>query len=199
MAVRLAVYEDLPQILEIYAPFVLETAVSFEYTVPTLETFTERFRSITSQFPWLVWEEDGQVLGYAYGSAPFERAAYSWCAEASIYLHPRAQGRGVGKLLYRVLEEILIRQGYRKLYAIVTTANERSVKFHQAVGYKLMATFPDCGVKFGRLYGTHWLSKDLNSDGIPINVPTPISVIVENDGKNAEILDKLTLSQTEKM
>ena len=101
--IRLAKETDLSQILEIYGPYVLHTAVSFEYSVPTLEEFTDRFRSITAQFPWLVWEEEGKVLGYAYGSLPFGRAAYRWCAASSIYLAPQAQGRGIGRKLYRTL------------------------------------------------------------------------------------------------
>ena len=97
MSIRPANIADLPRILEIYGPYVENTAISFEYTVPALEAFTQRFLDITAQFPWLVWEEEGAVLGYAYGSAPFERAAYQWSAEASIYLCPEACGRGIGR------------------------------------------------------------------------------------------------------
>ena len=95
--IRFATQADLPAILDIYGPYVLHTAVSFEYSVPTLEEFTDRFRSITAQFPWLVWEEDGKILGYAYGSLPFGRAAYRWCSASSIYLAPEAQGRGMAE------------------------------------------------------------------------------------------------------
>lgn len=175
MPIRPATAADLPRILEIYAPYVEYTAISFEYTVPTLEEFTGRFLSITAQFPWLVWEENGKVLGYAYGSLPFERAAYQWSAEASIYLCPEARGRGIGKSLYAALEEILKRQGYRKVYAIITTANEASVAFHKAVGYRHTATFPDCGYKFGQWYGTVWLEKDLNTWPAPPKPPIPVT------------------------
>ncbi len=199
MSIRMAVCEDLPQMLEIYAPYVLETAVSFEYTVPALTEFTNRFQSYTRQFPWLVWEEGGKILGYAYGSAPFERAAYQWCAEASIYLHPQAQGRGIGKLLYRTLEAILTIQGYQKLYAIVTSANMASVAFHQAMGYRQLASFPDCGVKFGQRFGTIWLEKDLNCDTIPITPPLSAKMVVKNDENIAEILDKITLFEMAKI
>ena len=116
MSVRQATVQDVPRILEIYAPYVKNTAISFEYTVPTLEEFTQRFLGITAQFPWLVWEENGTVLGYAYGSAPFERAAFQWSAEASIYLCPEACGKGIGKKLYAALEKLLQDQGYRKVY-----------------------------------------------------------------------------------
>ena len=174
MSIRAATEQDIPRILSIYAPYITQTAISFEYTVPTLEEFTQRFQKITANFPWLVWEENGQVLGYAYGSLPFERAAYQWVCSASIYLCPEAQGRGVGKKLYAALEEILQKQGYRKVYAVVTTANEASIAFHQAVGYHITATMPDCGYKFGKWYGTVWMEKALNTWPNPPH--SPISV-----------------------
>ena len=102
--IRIAAKADIPAILDIYAPYILNTTATFEYTVPSLEEFTARFENITSQFPWLVWEENGTVLGYAYGSAPFERAAYRWCAEVSIYIAPHAKGQGIGRKLYAALE-----------------------------------------------------------------------------------------------
>lgn len=175
MSIRPATAQDVPRILEIYAPYVETTAISFEYTVPTLEVFTQRFLSIAAKFPWLVWEEDGSVLGYAYGSLPFERAAYQWSAEASIYLCPEAQGKGIGRKLYTALEDILRQQGYRKVYAIITTANEASVAFHEAVGYRHTATFPDCGYKFGTWYGTIWMEKDLNTWPAPPKTPIPVT------------------------
>ena len=97
--IRIATEADVPEILAIYAPYIENTTITFEYNVPTKAEFLERFRSITQQFPWLVWEEDGKILGYAYGSAPFQRDAYRWCAEDSIYLHPDARGRGIGTKL----------------------------------------------------------------------------------------------------
>ncbi len=182
MCVRMATEQDVPQILEIYAPYILNTAVSFEYTVPSLDTFSRRFFSVTAQFPWLVWEENGRVLGYAYGSAPFERAAFQWCAEASIYLRPEAQGRGIGKELYRELETLLRLQGYLKVYAIITSENRDSVAFHKAVGYRYVADMPGCGFKLGRWHGIIWMEKLLNSVELPSTAPLPIHSIVKNNG-----------------
>ena len=167
MSIRQATVQDVPRILEIYGPYVENTAISFEYTVPTLEAFTQRFLGITARFPWLVWEENGEILGYAYGSLPFERAAYQWCAEASVYLCPQACGKGIGKQLYAALERLLQAQGYRKVYAIITTANENSIAFHRAVGYRHTATMPACGFKFGQWHGTVWMEKDLNTWDAP--------------------------------
>ncbi len=178
MPIRPATAQDIPRILEIYAPYVENTAISFEYTVPTLQEFTQRFFGITAQFPWLVWEENGVILGYAYGSLPFERKAYQWSAEASIYLCPEGQGRGIGRQLYAALENLLRLQGYRKIYAIITTANEASIAFHRAVGYRHTATMPDCGYKFGKWYGTVWMEKDLNTWDAPPQEPISVHRIV---------------------
>ena len=194
MAVRFAREEDIPAILAIYAPYVEKTAVSFEYTVPTAEEFTIRFRSITAQFPWLVWEEDGEVLGYAYGSAPFERAAFRWCAEPSVYLHPCVHRKGVGRKLYAALEALLKLQGYTLLYSLVTTDNAPSVAFHEACGYHHLATFPDCGFKHGAWHGIVWLEKRLSSVTLPDSFPAPIGAVVENDQKLEDILAKIPLS-----
>ena len=179
--IRLATEADLPQILTIYGPYVLNTTASFEYTVPTLAEFTLRFRKITAQFPWLVWEEDSRILGYAYGSAPFERAAYRWCAESSIYLAPQAQGKGIGRKLYTALEKILAAQGYRKTYAIITSENDASLAFHQAVGFHYVAAMPECGWKFGRLLGITWLEKVLNFDNFSYKPPIPAPQLVKID------------------
>ncbi len=194
MSVRMATVADVPQILEIYAPYILETAISFEYKVPTLEEFTQRFLGITAQFPWLVWEEQGKILGYAYGSLPFERAAYGWCSEASIYLHPQAHRKGIGKKLYYVLENLLAAQGYKKVYAIITTANEPSVAFHKSVGYHHTATMPECGYKFGKWYGTVWMEKELSCWDTPENAPVSVKDFVNIDRKLQDILDKMSLS-----
>ena len=192
--IRFAEVADVPRMLAIYAPFVENTTTSFEYTVPTVEAFTARFLEKTARFPWLVWEEDGQVLGYAYGSAPFERAAYGWCAEISIYLHPSVHGRGIGKKLYATIEELLRLQGFWKVYAIVTSENLSSIAFHEAVGYTTTAVFPNCGFKFGHWLGTIWLEKVLNPGEMPTCAPVSIWDIVKNNRNLTEVLDKMPLS-----
>ncbi len=179
--IRFATKNDLPRMLDIYSPYVLQTTNSFEYEPPTLEEFTGRFREITRQFPWLVYEEDGRVQGYAYASYPFSRAAYRWSGESSIYLAPEVQGRGVGKALYRVLETLLRQQGLRLLYAVVTEENESSVEFHRAIGYEEIARMPGIGIKQGRQLGTVWLQKVLNSGELPMNFPKSITDIVSFD------------------
>lgn len=194
MSIRPAGEADIPAILAIYAPYVENTTYSFEYTVPTLAEFTRRFREYTKQFPWLVWEERGRVVGYAYGSAPFHRAAYQWCAEASIYLAPEVRGKGIGKALYAALEKILTLQGYQVVYSLITSTNVGSLAFHEAVGYEFLARFPDCGYKHGQWLGVTWLQKRLKSVEPPTSAPRPWQEFVNNHRKSPEILDILTLS-----
>ena len=192
--IRIALESDVPAMLAIYAPYVENTTVSFEYDVPSEETFLQRFREITRQFPWLVWEEDGRVLGYAYAARPFERAGYSWCAEPSIYLHDDARGRKIGQKLYAVLEEILKKQGYCVSYALITSENLTSLRFHEKCGYSTVAVFPNCGRKFGRWLGLHWMEKRLIISENPSTFPVSWLSIVQDAESFGDILDSFSLS-----
>ncbi len=194
MAIRIARDADIPAILEIYRPYVENTAVSFEYTAPSLADFTARFHSITAQFPWLVWEEGGELLGYAYAAAPFERAAFSWCAEPSIYLKQGATRRGIGKKLYEALERILARQGYEVLYALITTENPGSIAFHEAQGYRRVGMLENCGIKFSRRVGIVWMEKATVGDDIPKEMPKPFPELVNIDRNFQSILLKMSIS-----
>ena len=191
--IRLATQADIPAILAVYAPYVENTTYTFEYDVPTLDAFTARFAAITAQFPWLVWEDDGKVLGYAYGSAPFERAAYGWCAEVSIYLAPEIQGIGIGKKLYAALEAFLKLQGYKIIFSLITAENSGSLAFHTHLGYSVCGNFPDCGLKFGRWLGVTWMKKELFSGEIPINAPVSAACIVKNHRNFVNNLDNIPL------
>jgi phosphinothricin acetyltransferase len=192
--IRIATEADLPEILAIYAPYVENTTVSFEYDVPCRREFMQRFYTITEQFPWLVWEEEGEILGYAYAARPFPRAAYSWDAEPSVYVSPRAQGRGVGRKLYAALEELLKLQGYQTLYAIITEENAASLAFHRALGYEDLALFPRCGYKFGRWIGVWWMEKRLNSVETPKSFPIPFPRVGQDTQRISDILYNLSLS-----
>ena len=191
---RIAVESDLPAILAIYGPYIVTSTATFEYTVPSLESFLERFCGITARFPWLVYEEEGVILGYAYASAPFTRAAYAWCAEPSVYLRPDARGRGIGRRFYNALEAILKYQGFQLLYALVTGENTASLSFHRALGYEALAVFPDCGFKFGRWLDLHWLQKRLIAVEIPSRPPLAWSEICQDAQKFSDILGILSLS-----
>ena len=192
--IRFAEKTDIPQILAIYGPYVEHTGYSFEYTVPTVDEMIRRFERYTEQFPWLVWEEEGRVLGYAYGSPPFERAAYRWCAEPSIYLHPDAQGTGIGAKLYAALEWILKEQGYQVLYTLITDENARSIRFHEKLGYQTRMILPDCGFKHGRWLGLVWMEKRLKIVENPSAFPVSWMSIVQNAERFTNFLDSLSLS-----
>ena len=192
--IRIATTADIPAILEIYAPYIEKSTATFEYDMPGLRSFTQRFLAITEKFPWLVWEEDGKVLGYAYASAPYERAAFSWCAEPSVYLRPDARGRGIGRRLYAALEAILKDQGYQVLYALITDENVASIRFHERSGYVQKVHFPDCGFKFGKWLGLVWMEKRLTTVEMPNSFPVPFGKYCQDVQRNCDILDNLSLS-----
>lgn len=173
MAIRKATARDVPAMLAIYDPFVRDTAVSFEYETPTEEAFARRLEEHTAVYPWLVWEEAGRVLGYAYAGRVFERAAYAWNAEISCYLAEEIRGKGIGRQLYAAVEDILRSQGVRKVFAVVTSANESSIDFHKALGYREAAIYSDVGFKHGKWYDVVWLEKQLLPPGAPDRFPIP--------------------------
>lgn len=159
--IRLADRGDVSRILAIYRPYILNTCITFETEVPSERAFLERFETITAHYPWIVWEEKGKILGYAYGDRAFARAAYDWDADLSIYLSEDARGMGLGGKLYGCLEALLARQGYHNLYALVTGENERSCRFHERHGYERIGVQRDSGWKHGRWHDVIWYAKRL--------------------------------------
>ena len=192
--IRIATEKDVPAILDIYAPYILTSTATFEYDVPCQRSFLQRFYDITAQFPWLVWEEGGEILGYAYASKPYTRAAFSWCAEPSVYLKPEARGKGIAAKLYAALETLLQMQGYQVLYALITDENAASIRFHEKTGYRHCVTFSNCGFKFNRWLGLIWMEKRLTSVITPKNFPTSFGTICQEVQRICDILDSLSLS-----
>lgn len=175
--IRLANIKDTAKILEIYAPFITETAISFEYTVPSVEEFADRIASISKEYPYLVCVSDDQIIGYAYAHRYLERAAYQWDVEVTVYLSPEAQGKGIGFRLYDALEALLYRQGIKNLYACITASNTRSIKFHEAVGYKLIGTFKKAGYKSNAWQDVVWMDKAIAAfENAPVP-PLPITAL----------------------
>lgn len=167
---RQAAQRDLPSIAQIYAPYVTGTAVTFEYEPPSAAEFAARYRAGAADFPWLVCEADGALAGYAYAHRAFERAAYQWNAELSVYLAPSHQKRGIAAQFYRTIEAFLRRQGYYTLYASITAANEASERFHAAAGFERFAVFRRCGYKCGAWHDVVWYQKQLRE---PAQLPAP--------------------------
>jgi phosphinothricin acetyltransferase len=152
----------------IYAPFVRDTAVSFEEQPPTAEEFARRIERSSKRYPWLVAEADGAVAGYAYASAHRERAAYRWVAEVAVYIGERHRRQGVGRALYGALFPLLERQGIQAVYAGVTLPNESSVGLHEALGFQPVGVFGRIGWKRGSWHDVGWWQLDLVAvDGSP--------------------------------
>lgn len=173
MGIRFLKKEDCDQVLEIYAPYILETAISFETEVPSLEEFQDRCLAVASQYPWLVYEEDGKILGYAYGSSHRSRCAYSWSCEVSVYIDQDHHKKGLGKKLYEALFPILKEQGYYNLFAGVTQPNVPSDKIHTRLGFEKIGTYKNIGYKFSEWRDVTWYQLELNSGGVP---KAPVSV-----------------------
>lgn len=181
MTVRFAREEDYPAMSEIYRPYVEETTVSFEYEAPSAQAFAERMRALAGVHPVLVCEEGGEILGYAYTADAFERRAYAWSAELSVYVQRDARGKGIGRALVRRAELILKKLGYRKLYALVTEENGESLAFHRAMGYTETARFPEQGYKSGKWLAVVWLEKELNGGEVCSAFPLPFSALPEEE------------------
>lgn len=161
MNIRIATPEDAPALLEIYAPYVQNTSITFEYEVPSVEDFSERIRHTLEKYPYLVAEENGVPIGYAYVSAFKSRAAYDWSVETSIYVDQNRKHAGVGKALYTALEKLLTRQNLCNLCACITYPNPASIAFHESFGYKTVAHFHQSGFKQGEWLDMIWMEKEL--------------------------------------
>ena len=147
---RLAKTADATAIRAIYEPIVRDTAISFEYEVPSVEEIETRMRKVLASRPWLVYEQDGDVLGYAYATTFRDRRAYDWGVEVSIYVRSDTHGRGIGRTLYGTLFDVLRAQNYCQAIAGATMPNEGSERLHLGMGFKEIARFPNIGYKFGK-------------------------------------------------
>lgn len=165
--IRFAAAKDAAELLEVYAPYVTGTTVSFEYEVPAVEEFRRRVEETSARYPYLVWEEDGALLGYAYAHPYAARPAYQWSAELTVYLRQGVSRRGLGSQLYGALMELLRLQGVRNVYGCVTAENTASVAFHHALGFREAGRFSQVGYKLGRWLDVLWLEKALASGGEP--------------------------------
>lgn len=168
MEIRLAKPSDARSLLDIYAPYVEKTAITFEYEVPTVEDFANRVEKTLEKYPYLVAEEDGVVLGYAYASTYYARAAYDWAVELSVYVSLDSRGQGVGTKLYDALEYLLDQMGYVHFLACISLPNEASLALHRKRGYQQVAHFPKIGYKFNNWHDIVWLQKSLEKQATSI-------------------------------
>lgn len=160
MRIRMAAPEDGQELAEIYAQY-LDTPITFECVCPTAEEFSDRIRDISAQYPYLVCEEEGKAVGYAYAHRQMERAAYGWNAELSVYLERGAVSRGLGSRLYGALLELLKMQRVRNVYGGVTLPNEKSQRLHIGMGFRLLGVYHHTGYKCGAWHDVAWFEKEL--------------------------------------
>ena len=170
VAVRTADINDAPALLSIYAPYVENTAITFEYTVPSEEEFSRRIAAVLERHPYLVAERDGSPAGYAYASPFKERAAYDWAVETSIYVAEDLRGTGAGTVLYEALELILKQQNIINVNACISYPNPGSISFHEKLGYRTVGHFTECGYKLDRWWDMVWMEKMLGEHTCP---PSP--------------------------
>jgi len=159
--IRLVTASDSEGILKIYAPYIRDTAISFETEVPTISEFSARIETIAKQYPFLVYEVDDEIVGYAYASRHRERAAYLYCVDVSIYVLPEHHGSGIAYKLYDCLLILLKELGYCNAYAGCVVPNAKSIKFHTKFGFTLIGTYRKTGYKFGQWHDVTWLEKTL--------------------------------------
>ena len=166
IVIRSATVKDAEALLNIYAYYVKNTAITFEYDVPTLEEFKQRITNTLKKYPYLVVVKEGTILGYAYAGVFKNRAAYDWSAEMTIYLKYDAVKCGLGRMLYEALETEMKKRGFLNLYACIGYPIEEdeyltrnSAEFHAHLGYQTVGEFHKCGYKFGRWYNMIWMEK----------------------------------------
>ena len=166
MEIRKATKKDAGSLLKIYSYYVENTAISFEYTTPSLGEFEKRISNTLKNYPYIVLEDDGMIKGYAYAGVFKGRAAYDHCCEVTIYLDHDSRFKGYGRALYEALETSLKERGIINLYACIGAPEvedeyltKNSECFHQHMGYTKVGDFHKCGYKFGRWYNMIWMEK----------------------------------------
>lgn len=180
---RFAEKKDAESILKIYAPYVVNTSITFEYTVPTIEEIGTRIEEIKGNYPYIVCESYNNVIGYAYANKAMIRDACNWNAELSIYVDKKHTHKGIGRGLYTCILEILAHQNVKNVYSIITVPNNNSIKLHEFFGFKKLGFYPNCGYKLGKWHDIIIMGRNLGNHKKP---PNPFIKItdVSNDITN---------------
>ena len=173
-SIRMGLPADAEQIAAIYAPFCLQTAVSFEEIAPSPAEMAQRIRDITERYPWLVLDDAGRIAGYVYASQHRSRAAYRWSVDVTAYVAPEFRRRGVGRALYTALFQLLTLQGYFRAYAGVALPNPASISLHESLGFPTVGTYRRVGYKLGAWHDVRWLELALQPERP--NPPQPQTV-----------------------
>jgi L-amino acid N-acyltransferase YncA len=171
VVIRDADAADAARCADIYAPYVRDTAISFESQPPSAEEMADRIAAAQRAHAWLVLEDDGHVVGYAYGGPFASRAAYRWSTTVSVYVDPAGHRRGGGRALYEALLDRLAARGHRTALAGVALPNDASVGLHRALGFEPAGTYRRVGWKLGRWHDVAWFQRPLGDDDGP---PEPL-------------------------
>jgi L-amino acid N-acyltransferase YncA len=177
--IRLATEDDAGTIASIYAPYVLETAISFETVPPSENEMRSRLAAGSKAFPWLLCENEGDVLGYAYASRHRDRHAYRWAVDVAVYVDARNHRFGIGRGLYSSLLPMLQALGYHQAYAGIALPNQSSIGLHEAMGFKRLAVYPDVGFKLGRWHDVGWWLLTLQEPVSEPAEPRPLAELSE--------------------
>jgi L-amino acid N-acyltransferase YncA len=177
--IRLANEQDAASIRRIYAPYVLETAISFETAPPSEDQMRQRLAAVLQTLPWLLCENEGDVLGFAYASRHRERHAYRWAVDVAVYVDSSYHRSGIGRGLYCSLLPMLSALGYYQAYAGIALPNESSVGLHEAMGFKRLAVYPSVGFKLGRWHDVGWWLLTLQEPVREPAEPRPLTELAE--------------------
>jgi L-amino acid N-acyltransferase YncA len=154
--IRMATPDDAETIQALYEPYVRHTIISFETVAPTVDEIRHRIAKKIVTYPWLVYELDGVIVGYAYGDQHNDRLAYQWSVDVSVYVHEQRHRHGIGRALYTSLLALLRLQGFYNVYAGIALPNAKSVGVHEAMGMTLVGIYEQVGYKFGAWHDVGW-------------------------------------------
>ena len=189
MTIEKATIDDAEESLAIYAPYVRDTAVSFEYVVPSVEEFVDRILQISAKYPYIKAVEDGKIIGYAQANTFKGRKAYDWSVETTVYVRKDAKRNGTGRRLYECLEQSLKKMGVLNMNACIASTKENdafltndSTYFHSRMGFTEVGRFHNSGYKFGRWYDMIWMEKMIGEHS-----DDPAPVIPYKDRNNSYV------------
>lgn len=168
--IRPATLEDAERILAIYEPYILNTTITYEYDVVSLDEFKMRMENTMKKHPWLVYEVEGEIAGYAYASPHLERAAFAWDCEVSVYIAPKFHKMGIASRLYQELLTIVERQGYINVYSLIDYPNDGSYALHKKFGFTELGIYRNTAYKFGAWRNLQVLEKRFGDLSEPKNV-----------------------------
>src|SRR5262245_4759280 len=177
--IRIATADDANELLAMYSPIVRETWISFELEPPSIEEMRNRISNTVQQLPWLVYESNGSVDGYAYASRHRERAAYQWSVDVSAYVRPDIQRRGIARALYRALLAVLRVRGFVHAFAGIALPNDASVRFHESMGFESIGVYRSVGYKLGAWRDVGWWQYRLQDPMKEPKAPCRLADILE--------------------